>query len=86
MAFAVLHVANGEGIAVPDQLSVISFKDTPGVRFSVPPLTAIRQPTAAMSEHATRALIAAKGNLATGTDHLLDFELIIRETTGRYHG
>jgi len=86
MAFAVLHVANGKDIAVPGQLSVISFEDTPGVRFSVPPLTAIRQPTAAMSACAVRELIAAKGHLADGTDHLLAFELIIRETTGRYCG
>lgn len=86
MAFAVLHVANGKNITVPDQLSVISFEDTPGVRFSVPPLTAIRQPTAAMSAHAARELIAAKGHLAEGADHLLAFELIVRETTGRFRG
>lgn len=86
MAFAVLHVANSKNIAVPGRLSVISFEDTPGVRFSVPPLTAIRQPTAAMCACAARELIAAKGNLADGVDHLLAFELIIRETTGRYRG
>ena len=86
MAFAVLHVASGKNIAVPADLSVISFEDTPGVRFSVPPLTAIRQPTAAMSACAARKLIAAKGHLDDGTDHLLAFELIIRETTDRYRG
>lgn len=86
MAFSVLHVANGKDISVPGQLSVISFEDTPGVRFSVPPLTAIRQPTAAMAACAARELIAAKGNLADGADHLLAFELIIRETTGRHRG
>lgn len=86
MAFAVLHEANGKNIAVPRHLSVISFEDTPGVRFSVPPLTAIRQPTAAMSARAARELIAAKGHLPDATDHLLAFELIVRETTGRYCG
>ena len=84
MAFAVLHVASGKNVAVPGQLSVISFEDTPGVRFSVPPLTAIRQPTAAMSARAARELIGAKGHLAEGADHMLAFELIVRETTGRY--
>ncbi len=86
MAFAVLHVANGKNIEVPGQLSVISFEDTPGARFSVPPLTAIRQPTAAMSERAARELIAAKGNLPAVTDHVVEFQLIIRETTGHFNG
>ncbi len=86
MAFAVLHEADVKNIAVPKQLSVISFEDTPGVRFSVPPLTAIRQPTAAMCAQATRELISAKGHQAYGTDHLLAFELILRESTGPYYG
>ncbi len=85
MAFAVLHVANRKNVSVPEQLSVISFDDTPGVRFSVPPLTAIRQPIARMSALATRELIAAKGVVSEGIDHVLEFELINRETTGRIH-
>lgn len=82
MAFAVLHVADELGIAVPRQLSVISFEDTPGVRFSVPPLTAIRQPTAAMIARACKLLIdAADGGEASG-EQILPFQLIKRETTG----
>ena len=82
MAFAVLREAGRRSIAVPDRLSLISFEDTPGVRFSVPPLTAIRQPTAKMIAKACDLLIdAAEGN-PPSEDHVEPFELIVRETTG----
>jgi LacI family transcriptional regulator len=71
MAFAALHVANERGLAVPDSLSIVSFEDTPGVRFSFPPLTAIRQPTAEMIALACEKLIAIAG----GKDGLGSFEL-----------
>jgi LacI family transcriptional regulator len=81
MAFAVLHAANRNHIRIPDDLSVISFDDTPGTRFSVPPLTAIRQPTAAMSATASRELINAREKGWERGDHALAFELITREST-----
>lgn len=82
MAFAVLHQAAKFGISVPEQLSVISFDDTPGVRFSVPPLTAIRQPIAAMARRAASELIDQKINMEEGAQITLPFELIKRSTTG----
>ena len=82
MAFAAIHVANRFGLRVPDDLSVISFEDTPGVRFSVPPLTAIRQPTAAMIAKACQKLIAlSNGENAFGS-YTIPFDLVIRESTG----
>ncbi|MGB7373062.1 LacI family DNA-binding transcriptional regulator [Pontixanthobacter sp.] len=91
MAFAALHLADQRSICVPGQLSVISFEDTPGVRFSVPPLTAIRQPTAEMIGKACERLIAiangAAGALWTGESPGSDrfempYRLINRATTG----
>ena len=82
MAFAALHVADRRGLDVPGDLSIISFEDTPGVRFSVPPLTAIRQPTATMIGKACEKLIAiSKGEKAQGS-YQLPFELVIRTSTG----
>jgi LacI family transcriptional regulator len=82
MAFAALHVASRFGLRVPDDVSIISFEDTPGVRFSVPPLTAIRQPTAAMIAKACEKLIAvSKGEAGTGS-YQLPFELVVRESSG----
>jgi len=81
MAFAVLHVAADRGLKVPDDLSVVSFEDTPGVCFSVPPLTAIRQPTAAMIGKACAQLIAlSKGEEGLGSFEL-PYEFVVRATT-----
>lgn len=81
MAFAALHIAKRMNVAVPKQLSLITFEDTPGVRFSLPPMTAIQQPTAAIIGRACEILIdLADGKSASG-HHLLPFELIVRETT-----
>lgn len=83
MAFAVLHVAADAGIAVPAALSVISFDDTPGVRFSVPPLSAIRQPISALAETICIKLIAARSGADMTGDYVLPFELIERQSTAR---
>ena len=81
MAFACLHVANDRGLAVPADLSVISFDDTPGVRFSVPPLTAIRQPIAGMASMICEKLIAAANSDQVAGCYNLPFEFIVRGTT-----
>ncbi|MFA5990545.1 MAG: LacI family DNA-binding transcriptional regulator [Sphingomonas sp.] len=81
MAFAVLHVAAEYNIAVPAALSVVSFDDTPGVRFSVPPLTAIRQPISALAETICVKLIHAKDGVESTGDFILPFELIDRQST-----
>jgi len=86
-ALAVLHRARGAGLAVPADLSIISFDDTPPVSFSLPPLTAVRQPTAAMAERAASLLIGERGLSGTGADpHILPFEFVVRGSTARPHG
>ncbi len=82
MAFAVMHVASKRGLAVPDDLSVISFEDTPGVRFSVPPLTAIRQPTAMIIGKATDLLIDRVAGKVVDGIYTIPHELVVRGTTG----
>lgn len=82
MAFAALHVADKLGLRIPDDLSVISFEDTPGVRFSVPPLTAIRQPTAEMIGKACNELIAAAGGQPAKGSFILPYRMVERATTG----
>ncbi|QDH34480.1 LacI family DNA-binding transcriptional regulator [Porphyrobacter sp. YT40] len=57
MALAVLEVARERGLAVPDDLSLISFDNTPIVRFTQPPLTAIDQPIAETVSRAVEHLI-----------------------------
>jgi LacI family transcriptional regulator len=57
MALGVLAVAKDRGIRVPADLSLISFDNTPVVRFTQPQLTAIDQPIAATFSRAVELLI-----------------------------
>lgn len=57
MALAVLQVANEKGLAIPRDLSLISFDNTPVVRFTQPQLTAIDQPIADTFSRAVELLI-----------------------------
>lgn len=57
MALAVLEAARTRGLAVPDDLSVVSFDDTPIVRFTHPPLTAVVQPIADVTARAVERII-----------------------------
>ena len=83
MALAALRVASGRGLSVPKDLSIISFDDTPIVRFSHPPLSAIRQPIAAMTAQAAELLMRAKaGDADLPSDRLVPFSLIERGSTG----
>lgn len=60
MALAALEVARSLGLCVPDDLSIISFDNTPLVHFTQPPLTAIDQPIAATASRAVELIIAAQ--------------------------
>lgn len=60
MALATLDVAGELGLAVPQDLSIVSFDNTPLMRFTRPPLTAIDQPIAATASKAVELIIAAQ--------------------------
>lgn len=63
MALATLEYARERGIEVPADLSLVSFDDTPIVRFTHPPLTAIVQPIAEVSARAVELIIADQGGI-----------------------
>lgn len=87
MSLAALRVAEGRGLSVPRDLSVISFDNTPVARFGAPPLTAISQPIAAMTARAAELLIAAKhGSPDPEHPSVLPFELVVRGSTGPRDG
>lgn len=82
MALAALKVARAAGLDVPGDLSIVSFDDTPIVKFSAPPLTAVRQPIAAMTARAAELLIRATTGEAVGDEpSVLAFDLIVRAST-----
>jgi LacI family transcriptional regulator len=57
MAAAVISVAKGRGVAVPDELSVCGFDDSEIASMVSPQLTTASQPVGAMAEWAVRQLI-----------------------------
>lgn len=68
MSLAVLEVARRRGLAVPRDLSVVSFDNTPIVRFTRPPLTAVDQPIAKITARAVELLIASSKARKSGND------------------
>jgi LacI family transcriptional regulator len=58
MALGALRAIQEEGFAVPDDVAVIGFDDTPIAAHAIPPLTTVRQPIYDMGATAARILIA----------------------------
>ena len=81
MALATLEVARALDIAVPQQLSLISFDNTPLVHFTQPPLTAVDQPIAATTSKAVELLIAAqKGDAAPQDLTIVQASIFVRDS------
>lgn len=57
MTLGALAVADQSGLRVPADLSLVSFDDTPSMRYATPPVTAIVQPIAAVSARAVELII-----------------------------
>ncbi|WP_066662679.1 MULTISPECIES: LacI family DNA-binding transcriptional regulator [unclassified Sphingomonas] len=82
MAMATLEVARARGLAVPGDLSIVSFDDTPVVRFALPPLTAIEQPIAAVTARAVELIIGARScRAALDTPVVVAPSLTVRQST-----
>lgn len=82
MALGVMAVANRMQINVPKALSVGGFDDSPIAQVVWPQLTTVRQPIEAMAMEAGRVLIQEVGGPVQGGARLLDYELIVRGSTG----
>lgn len=83
MALATLEIAREMGFAVPDDLSVISFDNTPLVHFTRPALTAVDQPIAATAAKAVALIISAqKGEPPPSTLTAISASLVHRDSAG----
>ncbi|AYV49201.1 transcriptional regulator [Caulobacter flavus] len=85
MALGVMAVANRLRLNVPETLSVAGFDDTPGAKVVWPQLTTVRQPIQAMAAAAADLLLSGDLKGEDGgppPSRLLDFELVVRESTG----
>jgi len=80
MAAAVISVAGQMGVNVPRELSVCGFDDTPFARVIWPALTTVRQPIYKMGYQAAKQLVK-RGGEEVLADEILDFEIMIRDST-----
>src|SRR5690606_10282830 len=58
MALGAVRAARQRNLAVPDDVSVVGYDDSPLIAFTDPPLTTVRQPVQGMSRSAVSALIS----------------------------
>ncbi len=87
MAAAAISMARKFGLSLPEQLSVTGFDDAPVATMIWPELTTVRQPVAAMARVAADLIIKHEPRRRGWPEriprHLLDHELIIRNSTAR---
>ena len=82
LAAGALSALDRAGVAVPRDLSLISFNDNDFAAYLHPPLTTVRLPIRAIGEHAGRYLAARLRGEAAASPPELPVELIVRDTTG----
>ena len=83
MALGAVRAARQRGLAVPDDVSVVGYDDSPLIAFTDPPLTTVRQSVPAMGSAAVRALLDEIGHLPTPhAEYVFRPELIVRGSTG----
>jgi LacI family transcriptional regulator len=83
MALATLEVARDRGLDIPKDLSLVSFDNSPIVRFTQPALTAIDQPIAATTARAVELLIEARKRKPAEPPVTLEGELVVRGSTAQ---
>ncbi|QZD93475.1 LacI family transcriptional regulator [Qipengyuania xiapuensis] len=83
MTLATLEVARKRGLDVPKDLSLVSFDNSPIVRFTQPPLTAVDQPIAATTSRAVELLIEARRKAPPEGVISVFGELVVRGSTAR---
>lgn len=81
LAHAVMIHSTELGVKIPDELSIIGFDDLPLCRYTVPPLSTIRQNRTELGKSAFYALSSQLNQIPIST-LLLHAELIQRESIG----
>lgn len=81
-ALGVYHAAAELGVRVPDELSVVGFDDLPMARWTIPPLTTVRQPLYDMAATAAAMVIdIAAGRIPPRRRVEIATELVLRAST-----
>ncbi|MFF3563200.1 LacI family DNA-binding transcriptional regulator [Streptomyces sp. NPDC002574] len=87
MALGAVRAARERGLAVPGDVSVVGYDDSPLIAFTDPPLTTVRQPVEAMGAAAVNALLEEiGGNPVQRSEFVFQTELVVRGSTGQAPG
>ena len=84
MAAGALFAAHRLGVAVPDDLSIVGFDDTPVSAIVWPPLTTVHQPIKEMGQRAVELIAAqleAPAPAATPVFEVMPHALMLRQST-----
>ena len=81
MAVGAMTAVMAAGLQVPNEISIAGYDDTRLASAVWPPLTTIRQPVVEMGRRAAERLM--KSDDGEGIEELFDFELIVRQSTGK---
>jgi len=83
MALGAIRAVRRRGLAVPRDVSVVGFDDSPLIAFTDPPLTTIRQPVEVMAAAAVDALLEEiGGDRSQRGEFMFQPELVVRGSTG----
>lgn len=78
MAMGVVTVLRERGIAVPEQVAVMGFDDSPAALASEIPLTTVRQPSVEQGERMARILLDLLDGVPTPRQHIMPTEVVVR--------
>jgi DNA-binding LacI/PurR family transcriptional regulator/signal transduction histidine kinase len=82
MAVGAMRALAEHGLDVPRQVSVTGFDDTEDSRFSLPPLTTVRQPARAIGRLAVRKVAESLGMLGAELVAAPTVSFVVRESCG----
>jgi DNA-binding LacI/PurR family transcriptional regulator len=83
IALGAIRAARRAGLAVPGQVSVVGYDDSPLMNCTEPPLTTVRQPVQQMSRAVVAMLVSQIESPAAAYDGLVfQPELVVRGSTG----
>lgn len=85
MAVGAMRALADRGIDVPRDVSVTGFDDTEDSRFSIPPLTTVRQPAAELGRMAVHKMAARLGLVEEGPLAHPPVSFVVRESCGCPH-
>jgi DNA-binding LacI/PurR family transcriptional regulator len=83
MALGAIQAARSRDLAIPRDLSIVGYDDSPMMAFTDPALTTVRQNVPAMCNAAVRALLEQlAGRSLLRQEYLFHPELVVRGSTG----